>query len=154
MCCGFVGGFLTHTCWSMRITFAQILFFMSTIPSFTLPHFIFLQIHLHLNSIRSLSTIIFNKCEFKSRIPFNTNMHGHLLPIPQRGKPFWSMWIKFLHNYSTFIITTNLHYNIHTFTISALILNTLMSTIHYDIIFMVISNNQNLYFKIQCRKPK
>jgi hypothetical protein len=50
------------------------------------------------------------------------------------------------------IVTIDLHYNMHTFTISALILNTHNSTIHLNTRFMVISYNHNLYFKIQCRK--
>ncbi len=40
----------------------------------------------------------------------------------------------------------------HTFTIFALILNTPNSIVHSNTIFVVISYNQNLQFKIQCRK--
>jgi hypothetical protein len=47
------------------------------------------------------------------------------------------------------IVTTNLHYNMHTFTISTLILNTPDFEIHSNTKFMVISYNQNLHFKIQ-----
>jgi len=64
------------------------------------------------------------------------------------------MWIKSLQKYSTFTETIYLHYNIHTFPISTLILNTPIFAIHLNTIFMVISSNQNLYFKIQCKKTK
>jgi len=61
------------------------------------------------------------------------------------------MWIKSLQNYST-LTTTYLHYNMHTFIIPSLILNTHVFIVHQNIIFMVISYNHNLYFKIQCKK--
>jgi hypothetical protein len=40
------------------------------------------------------------------------------------------MWIKSMQTYSTFIVTTNLHYNMHAFIIIALILNTPTFAIH------------------------
>jgi len=40
----------------------------------------------------------------------------------------------------------------HTFTIFAIILNTPNSIVHSNTKFVVISYNQNLQFKIQCRK--
>jgi hypothetical protein len=55
---------------------------------------------------------------------------------------------EFVANYYTLTVTTNLHYNMHTFTILALILNTHVFAIHQNTIFMVISYTQNLYFKI------
>lgn len=48
-------------------------------------------------------------------------------------------------------IITYLHFNMNTFTIVALILNIPNSLFHYDTIFMVISCNHNLYFRIQCK---
>jgi hypothetical protein len=50
------------------------------------------------------------------------------------------------------IITIDLHYNMHTFTIFALIINTPNSIVHLNTKFMVISYNHNLYFRIRCRK--
>jgi hypothetical protein len=40
----------------------------------------------------------------------------------------------------------------HTFTIFGLIINTTNSIVHSNTKFVVISYNQNLQFKIQCRK--
>ncbi len=51
----------------------------------------------------------------RSKCVFNFVMMFH---------PCWQMWIKSFQNYSTLVETIDLQYNIHTFPISRLILNT------------------------------
>jgi hypothetical protein len=61
------------------------------------------------------------------------------------------MKLKFLHNISHYY--NNIYaFHMHMFIISILNFNKLNTTIHSNIIFMVITYNQNLHFKIHCKK--
>jgi hypothetical protein len=63
------------------------------------------------------------------------------------------MKFKFLHNIS-YYCNNRFALHMHMFIILVLSFNKLNTTIHSNIIFMVIADNQNLHFRIYCKKPQ
>jgi hypothetical protein len=67
---------------------------------------------------------------------------------------FWfvvEVKLKFLHNIS-YYNNNGFAFHRHMFIIFVLSLNKLNSTIHFNIRFIVIAYNQNLNFRIHCKK--
>jgi hypothetical protein len=72
--------------------------FASMNPNAPLPYQKKLQIQLHPNSIKSLSSIILNKYELESRTPIIANSHGHCPYIPHPPHKTFDLFLPPLPN--------------------------------------------------------